>query len=263
MTMDVNKSNLTVSLITACYNSEKYLIDTIKSVLSQSYRNIEYIIVDGASSDGTLDIIDSYRNQIAKFISEPDQGIYDAINKGIRMASGDIIGILNSDDFFYDNYVVEKVVYSFLEDKVESVFGDVKFVKANDPLKVVRYYSSKRFHPGKFKYGFMPAHPSFYTKREFFERYGYYKTDYKIAADYELLIRFLYINRINYKYLGMPFVIMRTGGASNKTMLSNYLLNKEIKRACLENGIPTNYIKIYSKYLFKIFEFIERRKIQD
>jgi glycosyltransferase involved in cell wall biosynthesis len=263
VTKIINNSNLTVSLITASFNSEKYLTDAINSVASQSYNNIEYIIVDGASVDRTLDIINSNKNIITKFISEPDMGFYDAINKGIKMASGEIIGILNSDDFFYDEHVVEKVVDAFKENNVDALFGDVTFVKANEPSRVVRYYSSKRFYPGKFKFGYMPAHPSFYAKRELFEKFGYYMTDYKIAADYELLIRFLYIYKVSYRYIEMPFVIMRTGGASNKTIYSNYLLNKEIKRACSSNGIKTNYFFIYSKYLIKIFELFGNRHVNE
>lgn len=244
-----------ISVITVSYNSKGTIINTIKSVLSQTYPEIEYLIMDGSSVDGTVEVIKSFGSQISKFTSEPDKGIYDAINKGIRLSTGNIIGILNSDDFFYDNYVIQRVVDTFNENNVDAVFGDVQFVDKNDLSKVTRYYSSKHFKPGLFRFGFMPAHPSFYVKREFFEKFGYYKTDYKIAADFELLLRFLLINKISYKYIEMPFVSMRTGGMSNKSINSNYILNKEIARACKENGIRTNYVNIYSKYFRKIFEF--------
>ena len=248
-------ANLSVSIISVSYNSIGTISDTIKSVLAQTYPKIEYIIIDGSSTDGTIELIRSFGKSISKFVSEADNGIYDAINKGIRLATGDIVGILNSDDFFFDNYVIEKVLRSFREHEIDAVFGDAQFVDPKKTSKIVRYYSSKLFNVSKFKYGFMPAHPSFYVKKELFEKLGYYKTDYKIAADFELLIRFLYNNQIKYKYIEMPFVSMRTGGISNKSIRSRYILNKEIARACKENGIQTNYFFIYSKYLTKIFDF--------
>jgi len=246
---------LRVSIITVSYNNVGTIADTINSVLSQSYANIEYIIIDGASSDGTTELVTSFGQRISKFISAPDTGMYDALNKGIGLATGDIVGILNSDDFFYDNNVIEKVVSAFDESDIDAVFGDVQFVDPVKTSKIVRYYSSKKFNSSRFRFGYMPAHPSFYVRRELFEKIGYYKTDYKIAADFELVIRFLFINKVRYKYLEMPFISMRMGGLSNKTISSNYILNKEIARACKENGIKTNFIFIYSKYFTKIFEF--------
>lgn len=249
---------MTISLITVSFNSARTIGDTINSVLSQNYAGIEYIIVNGESSDGSMEIIKSYGNKISKFVSEPDKGIYDAINKGIRLASGDIIGILNSDDVFYDSNVISKLASVFESENPDAVYGDIQFI--NEVGRVVRYYSSRKFIPEKFRYGFMPAHPSFYAKREMFEKFGYYKTDYKIAADYELLIRFLFVNRIKTKYMEMPFVSMLTGGVSNKSFKSNILLNKEILRACQENGIKTNYLFIYSKYFRKVFEFLGNKR---
>lgn len=238
------------------FNSSGTISDTIRSVLKQSYQNIEYIIIDGGSSDGTKAIIGSYANKITKFVSEPDSGMYDAINKGIKLATGDIIGTLNSDDFFCNETVIQKIADAFNDENTDAVLGDVQFVDSKDNSRIFRYYSSKRFHPGRFKFGFMPAHPGFYVRRKFFETIGYYKTDYIIAADYELLIRFLYNHKIRSTYLPMPIVSMRRGGVSNKSIFSNILLNKEIARACKENGIRTNYLNIYSKYFFKIFEFL-------
>ncbi|RPH34413.1 MAG: glycosyltransferase [Bacteroidales bacterium] len=243
-----------VSIITACYNSASTIKGTIESVINQTYNNIEFIIIDGASKDGTVDIVSSYGEKISKFISEPDKGIYNAMNKGIRIATGDIVGILNSDDFFNSTEVIQKIVDEFNKSDIDALYGDVQFVKPNDLQKVVRYYSSKNFNPKKFKYGFMPAHPSFYVKRTFFEKIGYYKETYIIGADYELLIRFLHNNKLKSKYLQMPFVTMRTGGVSNRSLKSNLILNNEIIRACGENGIKTNIINVYSKYFIKIFE---------
>lgn len=248
--------SISVSIITVSYNSNRTISDTIKSVLAQKYPEIEYIIIDGLSTDGTIDLINSFGNRISKFISESDNGIYDGINKGIKLAKGDIVGILNSDDFFYDDHVIEIVAGLFRDYEIDAVYGDAQFVDPERTSKIIRYYSSKHFTIDKFKFGYMPAHTSFYAKRELFERLGYYKTNYKIAADFELLARFMYINHIKYKYIEMPFVSMRTGGISNKSICSNFILNQEIAKACKENGIYTNYIYIYSKYFFKLFEFL-------
>lgn len=249
-----------VSIITVSYNSIITIADTINSVLAQNYPDIEYIIIDGSSSDGTVELIKTYGSGISKFISEPDAGLYDAINKGIKCATGEVVGILNSDDFFYSNDVIGKVVKAFNENDVDAVFGDALFVDRKQTSKVIRYYSSRLFTPGKFRYGFMPAHPSFYVKKIFFDKLGYYKTDYKIGADFELLIRFLNINKLKYIYLGIPFLSMRMGGVSNKSLHSKFILNKEIYRACEENGIKTNYFFLYFKYFIKMFEFIGNNK---
>jgi glycosyltransferase involved in cell wall biosynthesis len=226
----------------------------IDSVNNQTYPDIEHIVIDGNSKDNTISLINSDQGRVCKLISEPDKGMYDAMNKGIKIATGDIVGILNGDDFFSDNSVLEKIADIFQNQAVDSLYGDVRFVDPSDTNKIIRYYSSKRFTPDKFRFGIMPAHPSFYVKRKFFNELGYYKEDYKIAGDFELLIRFLYTNKLRSMYLEMPFVTMRTGGISNKSVVSRFILNKEILRACRENGIHTNFINIYSKYLFKIFE---------
>jgi glycosyltransferase involved in cell wall biosynthesis len=256
-------TNPKISIITVSYNSIRTISDTINSVISQTYPNIEYIIIDGASTEGTVELIKSFGNKISKFKSEPDNGIYNAINKGIKLAEGDIVGIINSDDFFCSNNIIQKVADAFNDVETDAIYGDVQFVNNGNTSKIVRYYSSKRFNLEKFKFGFMPAHPGFYAKRELFEKLGYYKTDYIIAADFELLLRFLYLNKIKCKYLEMPFVTMRTGGVSNKSILSNFTLNKEIARACKENGIHTNYFKIYSKYFTKVYEYIGNRPNQN
>lgn len=251
---------LTISIITVCFNSRSTVTDTINSVLTQTYPHIEYIVVDGASSDGTSEIVSSYGTKISRFISEPDRGIYDALNKGIRAATGDIIGILNSDDVFYNERVIEKIAEAFEDKELEAIISDVQFVDPANTSRIVRYYSSRNFKTSRFRFGFMPAHPGFYAKRELFDRFGFYKTDYKIAADYELEMRFLLTNHINYRYLQMPVVSMRKGGVSNKSIISNFILNKEIARACKENGLSTNVFFIYSKYFLKIFQFFGNKK---
>ena len=252
-----------VSLITVTFNSGMTLRDTIQSVLSQSFPDIEYILVDGLSQDRTIKIVKEYeplfQNRL-KWVSEKDSGLYDAMNKGIRMATGDIIGIINSDDFYFRNDVITKIVEAFNDNNVQAIYGDVRFVNPNNLDRTVRYYSSKRFVPSLFRFGFMPAHPTFFTYRKYFDQLGYYKTNYKIAADYELLVRFLYVHRLKSKYLPLDFMKMRTGGASTASIKSNILLNEEIVRACKENGIWTCYPLLLLKYLVKIFEFIFLKK---
>jgi glycosyltransferase involved in cell wall biosynthesis len=244
-----------VSIITVTYNSAATLKDTLESVKRQDYGDIEHILVDGASKDETVDIIRSYPH-VAKYVSEKDKGLYDAINKGILMSTGDVIGILNSDDFFPHEQVISNMVRRFNEQQVDAVYGDIAFVRPENLQRVVRLYSSGRFHPRKFALGYMPAHPSFYVKREFYERYGLYKLDYKIAADYELLMRFMHSNALKCAYHPEVMVYMRTGGVSNKNVLSRYVLNKEIIRACKENGVNTNMLRISLKYFFKVFEYV-------
>lgn len=249
-----------ISIITVSYNSSQHIADTIKSVLSQTYSNIEYIIIDGNSSDNTVSIIKTYEIKFGsrlKWISESDKGLYDAMNKGIKMATGDIVGIINSDDFYHENDIVEKIANAFILDKnVEATFGDVRFVNPDNLDKTVRYYRSKNFKPWRFRFGFMPPHPTFFTYKKNFENFGYYRTDYKIAADYELLIRFLYNNKLRYKYLPLDVMKMRTGGASTASIKSNIVLNLEIVRACKENGIYTNMAILIMKYFVKIWELV-------
>lgn len=245
-----------VSVVTVVYNCVNTIQGCIKSVLGQDYDDVEYIVVDGGSKDGTLDVIKQYEGRIAKFVSEKDNGIYDAMNKGIKMATGDVVGILNADDFFYSEDTVSKIATAFKNNpKLEATIADIVFVNEEND-RILRHYSAKRWRPTKFAWGYMPPHPSFFCKRELFEKLGYYKTDYKIAADYELLIRYLLFGKINYRYLPIITTRMRMGGVSTKNINSIITLNKEIRRACSENDLPTNYMKIYTKYIFKPFEFL-------
>lgn len=243
-----------ISIITATYNSGATIRDTLESVNSQTHKNIEHIIVDGASSDDTLEQVVKYGKRVSKIISEPDKGIYDAMNKGIKAASGDVIGILNSDDFFSSDDVVETVVDAFRSNDIDALYGDIKFVDPGDLQKTVRYYSSKIFKPSLFRFGFMPAHPSFYMKKSEYDKHGYYSLDYKIAADYDLLIRYLYKYRVKSIYLNKDFVTMRTGGVSTENFKSRVLLNKEIVMACKRYGIKSSMLLLPLKYLYKITE---------
>jgi len=254
---------LKVSIITVCYNSEKYIRTAIESVLYQTYEDIEYIIVDGNSTDGIINIIKTYLplfNSRLRWISESDNGIYDAMNKGIHIATGVLVGILNSDDFLSSPDIIQKIVEQFKADaSIQAIYGDIRFVKSDNLSKTVRYYSSKKFTPKMFRWGFMPAHPSFYTYKHNYDKYGYYQTDYMIAADYELLIRFLYTNKLVSKYIQRDFVTMRTGGKSTKSWKSNLILNQEIVRGCRENGIYTSLPMLGFKYFFKIWEFVVKK----
>ena len=243
-----------ITIITDCYNAEKTIENTIKSVLNQDYKNIEYIIVDGNSTDNTFKIISIYRNEVDIIISENDNGIYDAINKGINVASGEIIGILNADDILFNNNIITKIADVFNESpELESVIGDIIFVDSSNKQK--RYYSSKNWTIHKYSSGYMPPHPSFYCKKINFYKYGFYNTTFNIAADYELLIRFLKVNNLSYKYVPLIFVKMSLGGISTRGISSFITINSEIFRACKLNGIKTNYIKLLLKYFSKAFEF--------
>ncbi len=247
-----------VSIITVAYNSSKTLTDTIMSVLRQTYNDIEYIIVDGASTDATINIIRQYEPLFKgrlHWISEKDNGIYDAMNKGIQMATGDVVGTLNSDDYFTSDDIIEKVASSLQDSQIDAIYGDIHFIKDNRPGKYFRYYSSKWFRPLWLRFGFMPAHPSFYCRRKIFEKAGFYKTDYQIGSDYEMMVRLFRRYGLKAQYLPLDFVTMRTGGASNQSIKSRVRLIKEDVRACRENGIYTNVLFICMKYIYKIFEF--------
>lgn len=246
-----------ISLITVTYNSERTLRDTIQSVLNQTYSDIEYIVIDGLSKDCTVDIIREYEPLFQgrlKWKSEKDNGLYDAMNKGISMSTGDIVGIINSDDFYHRRDIISKIVETFQNKKIQAAYGDVRFVNPDNLGKTVRYYSSGSFSLRRFRYGFMPAHPTFFTYRKYFEEFGYYKTDYRIAADYELLVRFLHTHQLKTAYIPLDFMKMRTGGISTASIKSNIILNKEIVRACSENGIWTCMPLLFLKYFIKIFE---------
>ena len=252
-----------ISLITVTYNSEKTLAETLQSILAQKYSNIESIIVDGASKDKTISIIKKYEPMFKgkmKWISEPDNGLYDAMNKGFQMASGEVVGILNSDDFFTSNDILNKVADAFKSDEeIDAIYGDVHFVNPIDLNICVRYYSSKIFKRNLMKLGFMPAHPSFYMRRACFEKNGFYKTDYKIAADFEFLLRVIYKANIKTKYLPLDMVTMRTGGASTSGLKSHIRIMKEHLRAFHENGIYTNVFLLSLRYFYKIYEIIKSK----
>lgn len=269
-----------ISIITATYNSAETLRDTMDSVLRQSYKEYEYVVIDGASKDNTVDIIREYEPRFEgrmKWISEPDKGIYDAMNKGIAMATGDVVGILNSDDFYTSFDVLQAVANAFakLQD-IDAVYGDIHYVKPSDLTQTVRYYSSRMFRRSWMRCGFMPAHPSFYCRKSVYERFAkvkavngsglavngcpqYFDTSYKVAADFENLLRMIFVGRIKMHYIWKDFVTMRTGGASNSGMASHKQISKDHMRAYKENGVYSNYLLESLRYGYKIVEVIVGR----
>ena len=251
---------LRITVITVTYNSEATVAETMDSVLAQIYPNIEYIVVDGGSTDKTIDIIRQYEPCFQgrmRWISEPDQGIYDAMNKGIAMASGQVIGMLNADDFYSANNILDQVAKAFTAEKdLDGVYGDIHFVHPDDLSKTVRYYSSKSFTRAKMKFGFMPAHPSFYVKKEVYDRFGKFNIQYKIAADFESLLRYIYIHRIKTQYLDMDFVTMRTGGASTASLANRMTIMREHLRAFRNHGIKNNALRLSLRYFSKLWESV-------
>ena len=232
--------NLKISLITTSYNSEITISDTLSSVLLQSYSNIEYIIVDGGSSDETISIIKEYEplfNGRLKWISEKDDGIYDAMNKGIQMASGDIVGILNSDDLFFDSNVLGDIVQAF-DSKIEAVCGNLYFVKFDDTDSIVRTWKGSPYH--SFNKGWHPAHPTFYVRRSVYQKYGIFDTSFSVSADFELMLRVIEKYRIRTKYLDRYMIKMRVGGESTRSLKNIFRGNKNIMRAFKKNDIPVS-----------------------
>lgn len=249
-----------ISIITPTYNSSATIQDTINSVLSQSFLDFEHIIVDGGSKDNTVDIIkesEPLYNGKLKWVSEPDKGIYDAMNKGIKMASGDIVGILNSDDFFSSPEVLSKINENILG--LDAIYGDIHYVNPDDLSKPVRYYSSAGFNVKKMKMGFMPAHPSFYCRKEVFDKVGLFDTEFKVAADFEFLLRALYVNGIKTKYIPFDFVTMRTGGASTSGLSSHKRIFLDHMKAYRKNGVKSNAFLESLRYPSKILELLSFR----
>jgi glycosyltransferase involved in cell wall biosynthesis len=261
LTSQERKNQPTVSIITAVKNCERTIGATINSVIEQSYPAIEHIIIDGASTDGTKKILDKNRSRFSVLISEPDNGIYDAMNKGLSHAKGDIVGILNADDVFADTEIVSDVVRLMAESGSQAVFGDLVYVNLKNPHKIIRYYDSSGFTRKWLTMGAMPAHPTLYLKREVYKRYGVFETDYRIAGDFEFVTRIFGEGLTTYSYLPKVMVKMNTGGASTKNLLSNWVLNREMLRACRQNNISTNMFKLLLKFPGKIAGLYKARRM--
>ena len=277
-----------VTLITVCFNSAATLSTAIDSVLSQKGVDVEYIVVDGGSKDGTVEILKGYEKKCLnlstfqpfnfRWLSEKDSGMYDAINKGIKMATGDVVGILNADDVLATDETLKKIVECFSRkerkerkedsrvERVDCVYADIRFVKEGETVEAVRktptvrYCSAKRWRPWMFRFAAMVPHPSFYVRRECFERLGGYSLDYRICADFELELRYLYLAKLKAAYLPECVVVMRMGGMSTAGWRSNIVINREDLRALRAHGIWSCLPLIYLKYLFKIWGFVFRKR---
>lgn len=252
--------NPKISIITTSYNSSKTIRDTIDSVVSQDYENIEYIIIDGNSTDDTIDIINSYGNKISCLISEDDDGLYDAMNKGIRIATGDVVGILNSDDFYYTNHVISDVAEVFIFNDVDSVYGDLLYVDTIDTDSIRRYWKSGSFNIKKIRKGWTIPHPTLFVKKEIYKKFGLYSIRLKNASDYEMILRLLYKNQISISYLPKIMVKMRIGGISNYSIWNRLRGNNEDYISWKMNGFnPPMFIRL-RKPLSKLGQFFKRPK---
>ena len=252
------KNSVKVSIITSAYNSEGTIEDTIKSVVNQTYRDIEYIIIDGGSTDRTPEILRQYEDEISICVSEPDNGIYHALNKGIRLSTGDIIGFLHADDFYENDNVIETVVSRMKEHDVDSCYGDLLYVNKKNTEKIIRFWKSCPYTEGLFQKGWMPPHPTFFVRKEVYREYGDFNTAFKIAADYELMLRFLEKNKISTHYIPEVLIKMRTGGASNRSLKNIVLKTTEDYMAWKVNDLDGPFYTIPLKNLSKIPQFFKR-----
>ncbi len=245
-----------MSVITVCYKSARTLAQTLQSIVDQDWPNVERIVIDGGSTDGTADILERFRSRLAYIVSEPDHGVYDAMNKGLALASGDVIGFLNADDIYADKDVLSRVMTVMEREGLDALLGDVEFFRPENPARTLRRYRSARFRPDRIAWGWMPAHPALFLHRRVYERFGLFRRDYRIAGDFEYCARIFRDNTLVYRSLPETLVRMRTGGISTGGWRNTVLLNQEVMRACRENGIDTNMLKIFSKYPAKMLEFL-------
>ncbi len=244
-----------VSLITGVLNAKDTIGDTIESIVHQSYPAIEYIVIDGGSKDGTIEIVNRYKNKIAAFISEPDNGHFEAMNKGLKMATGEIVGFLHADDFLVDGQVIAKVVAAFKATGADCVWGDLVYVDRRDPRKVVRYWRAGEYKKGLFTQGWMPPHPAFFVRRAVYEKYGDFNTRLRISSDYEIMLRFLHKHQISSFYLPEVLVRMRVGGISNRSLKNLMRKSMEDYRAWKLNGLKGGMHIIFLKNISKIPQF--------
>lgn len=259
MTNNIQQQPL-ISIIVATYNSAKTLSDTFDSILLQTYQNYEVILQDGASTDETMAIVNSYKTQFGQrlnVVSEKDNGLYDAMNRAIERATGHIVGILNSDDFYTSNNILERIAEEFAKNPMlEAVYGDIHYVNPDNLNKCVRYYSSKVFRPRYMRIGMMPAHPSFYCLRSLYLKYGKFDTRFKVAADFDQLFRLIYMNRIRAFYIPLDFVTMRTGGASTSGIKSHLQIMRDHLESIRSQGVYVNRLILSTRYLYKVYEII-------
>lgn len=244
-----------LSIVTVCYNSAKTIGRTLRSVREQTYGEIEHIVIDGGSTDNTLDIVTAEGAHVVKLVSEADDGIYDAMNKGLKIATGDVIAFLNADDFYKNSSVLAHVVRVMQTEQLDALYGDVEFFRPDRETVVARRYNSGRFKANRLGWGWMPAHPALFVRKALFERYGTFCTDYRIAGDFEFIARVFKHQELRHRHLSESLVCMQMGGVSTSGWRATLLLNREMMRACRANGITTNWMKMLSRYGFKLREF--------
>ncbi len=247
-----------LSVVTVCYNPGPILMEAIRSVQAQDFAEVEHVIIDGGSKDGTPERVAGIVRPGDVFVSEPDKGIYDAMNKGIARASGDAIALLNADDRYADPRVLSRIAARFDVSGTDAVLGDVSFFRPGAPDVSIRRYNSGMFRPSRIRWGWMPAHPAMVLTREAYDRVGPYRTDYRIAADFEFIVRAFLKHGLSYSYLRDVFVKMQVGGVSTAGGSARQTINREMLRACRENGVPSNALMINSRYLMKVLELIRR-----
>ena len=250
--------SLKISIITVSYNAESSIEDTIQSVLSQTYLNVEYIIIDGESTDDTIDICNKYKDKINTIVTEPDKGLYDAMNKGIAIATGDVIGVLNADDFYAHADVLSRVASKFESDNIDGLYADLVYVDAVDTSKITRTWVSGIYRDNSFLKGWMPPHPTFFVKNECYQKFGNYSLKLKSAADYELMLRMIHKHKIQLGYLPEVTVRMRVGGVSNSSFKNRLNANKEDRRAWEMNDLKPNALTFIRKPLSKIWQFFKK-----
>jgi glycosyltransferase involved in cell wall biosynthesis len=246
---------LKISVITVVLNTRKYITDAIESVLTQNYADIEYIIIDGDSKDGSLDVIKSYGDKIHLVLSEPDEGIYDAMNKGLALASGDVIGFLNSDDFYTDNNVISEIARVFANSDIHAVYGDLDYVSLYNKHQIVRKWRSGKYNRENFYKGWMPPHPTFFARKSVYDKYGGYNTQLRSSADYELMLRMGLLHNIPMQYLPKVMVKMRMGGQSNRSFKNRILAHVEDRKAWEINDLRLRYYTLWFKPLQKLRQY--------
>ena len=250
-----HKAIVKISIITICKNSASTIESTIKSVINQSDQSFEYIIVDGCSNDSTLEIIEQYKSKVDKFVSEPDSGLYDAMNKGIELAEGEIIGFINSDDYYVNEKVIENIRHSFIDSGADSVYGDIQYVDKDNPDKVIRNWVAGKYNIKKFFFGWMPPHPSFFVKSQIYKKFGKFNLRLRFSADYELMLRFLLKHRISAYYFPQCVIKMRIGGQNNKSLKNRLKANYEDRLAWKINKLKGGFLASAMKPVSKIHQY--------
>jgi glycosyltransferase len=251
--------NLKISVITITYNSQFTVEDTIQSVLSQDYPDVEYIIVDGLSKDNTMEVVNRYRHRMAKVVSEKDKGLYDALNKGIALATGDVVGMLHSDDIYADEHVLSRIADEFKKNSdTQAVYGDLVFVSRADTSKIMRTWIAGQYTEGAFLKGWMPPHPTFYIRKECYDKYGVFNTSLKLSADYELMLRMIHKHQVKVSYIPQTLIKMRMGGVSNVSFFVKLKANLEDKLAWKLNDIKPGKLTLLKKPLHKLMQYLKR-----